>query len=120
MADKTMPPNDPMEGSPAMPGEMGATAPMGNMAPPAGGDVMINLPKVAFDAMHQIVMQLASGLDQLAKEVNQQAAGSPPGGGEMPPDMGGDMGGNMPLGGAAPEDEEFLRSMMEEGNSKSR
>lgn len=87
---------------------------------PGGGDVMISLPKAAFDTLHQIVMQLASGLDQLAKEVNQQAAGAPPGGGEIPPDMGGEMGGEMPSGGTAPEDEEFLKSMMEEGNSKSR
>lgn len=84
----------------------------------SGGDVMINLPKAAFDTMHQIVMQLASGLDQLAKEVNQQAAGAPPEGGEIPSDMGGSS--KMPPRGAAPEDEEFLRSIMEEGNSKSR
>ena len=85
-----------------------------------GGDVMLSIPKADFDMLHQIVMQLASGLDQLAKDVSQQAAGSPPGGGEMPSGMGGDMGGDMPPGGAAPADEEFLRSMMEEGNSKSR
>jgi len=114
--DKTMPPNDPSSmPSPSYGGGEPSMPPGG-----PGGDVMINLPKAAFDTMHQIVMQLASGLDQLAKEVNQQAAGAPPGGGEMPPNMGGDMAGDMPPGGADPKDEEFLRSMMEEGNSKSR
>ena len=99
--------------------------PPGGPGGPGGGDVMISLPKAAFDTMHQIVMQLASGLDQLANDINQQAAGAASGGGDMPPDMGGDMGGDMPPGGSAPggtdpKDEEFLRSMMEEGNSKSR
>jgi len=115
--DKTMPPGDPASMSPSSP--VGAP-PAGPGGP--GGDVMISLPKAAFDAMHQIVMQLSSGLDQLAKDVNKQAAG----GAGMPPmeEEMGEPGGmsEKPAGGAgsSPEDEEFLRSMMEEGNSKTR
>jgi len=113
-----MPPNDPNSmPSPSYGGGEPSMPPGG-----PGGDVMISLPKAAFDTMHQIVMQLASGLDQLAQGVNQQAAGGPPPGGEMPPDMGGmgGMEGEMPPGEPVPEDEEFLRSMMEEGNAKTR
>lgn len=115
MADKTMPPNDPMEGSPTMPGEMGATAPMGDMAPSNGGDVMISMPKGAFDAMHQIVMQLSQGLDELAKGVNAQAKGGSPEGA-----MEAEKEAASPRGAASSEDEEFLKSMMEEGNAKTR
>lgn len=116
MADKTMPPNDPMEGSPAMPGEMGATAPMKDMAPPAGGDVMISMPKGAFDAMHQIVVQLSQGLDELAKTVNAQAGG----GGSPEGAMEAEKEAAAPGGAPSSEDEEFLKGMMEEGNAKTR
>jgi len=111
MADKTMPPNDPMEGSPAMPGEMGATAPMGDMPPPQGGDVMISMPKSAFDQMQQIVQALAQGLNELAKSVNGQAQG-----GEMEAQE----EAAMPGGAPAAEDDEFLKGMMEEGNAKTK
>jgi len=110
MADKTMPPNDPMEGAPVMPGEMGATAPMPE-APAPGGDVMISMPKSAFDAMQQIVQSLAQGLQQLSKDVEGQAKG-----GMMPPP-------EMEMEAEeeeSDEDEEFLKSMMEEGNSKTK
>ena len=114
MADKTMPPNDPMEGAPAMPGEMGATDPMAE-APAQGGDVMISMPKSAFDAMQQIVQSLAQGLQQLAKDVEGQAnGGSPQGAMEAEEETA------MPGGAPAAEDEEFLKGMMEEGNAKSR
>jgi hypothetical protein len=115
MADKTMPPNDPMEGAPTNPAEMGATAPMPE-APAQGGDVMISMPKSAFDAMQQIVQSLAQGLAQLAKDVEGQAGGapSPQGAVEAEKESG------MPGGAPAAEDEEFLKGMMEEGNSKTR
>jgi len=115
--DKTMPPGDPSSMTPSTP-------PMPSGGPErSGGDVMISLPKASFDMMHQIVMQLASGLDQLAKGINQ-GAGAAPMGGEMPAEEMGEpagMGGE-PAGGkgSSPEDEEFLRSLMEEGNSKTR
>ena len=115
MADKTMPPNDPMEGSPAMPGEMGATAPMADMPPAQGGDVMISMPKSAFDAMQQIVQSLAQGLAQLQKDVEGQAKGGPSQGA-----MEAEKEAAMPGGAPAAEDEEFLKGMMEEGNAKTR
>lgn len=114
MADKTMPPNDPMIGAPAMPGEMGVSASMNEMPPPTGGDVMISMPKAAFDAMQQIVMQLSQGLNELAKSVNSQA-GNPEG--EMEYKEGEEEGEEE---GAENEDEAFLKGMMEEGNMKTR
>jgi hypothetical protein len=117
MADKTMPPNDPMMGAPAMPGEMGAPAPMGEMAPPQGGDVMISMPKSAFDALQQIVQALSQGLDELSQTVNGQAK---EGAAE------GEMEAEAPEAENETEieieskDKEFLKGMMEEGNMKTR
>jgi len=87
-------------------------------SPGAGGDVMMSVPKVAFDAIHQVIMELAKSLDELAGGVNQQAAQSDAAMG----DMGGmgDMPEGAGLDDAAPEDGEFLRGMMEEGNAKTR
>lgn len=113
MADKTMPPNDPMEGAPAMPGEMGAMPSMPE-ATAQGGDVMISMPKSAFDAMQQIVQSLAQGLQQLSKDVEGQAkSGMTP-----PPET--EMGNESMKPEESNEDEEFLKSMMEEGNAKTR
>jgi hypothetical protein len=110
-SDKTMPPVSDNLDAPAMDAPMGAPD---DMAPPSapqdGGSVMISIPKAVFDSMHQIVMQLASGLDQLAKDVNQQAAGP------KAPEA-------APQAPAAPEggnDEDFLNSMAEEGSARSR
>lgn len=111
MADKTMPPNDPMPTDSAGTG----IAPAENMAPDAGapagdGSVMISMPKVAFDAIHQLIVQLASGVDSLAQGVNQQAAGAgEPPAAEMAP--------------AAPEastpaDEDFLKGIAQEGSQR--
>lgn len=98
-----------------MPGEMGATAPMGDMPPAQGGDVMISMPKSAFDAMQQIVQSLAQGLAQLQQDVEGQAKGaSPEGAMEAQKEAG------MPGGAPAAEDEEFLKGMMEEGNAKTK
>jgi hypothetical protein len=89
-------------------------------SPGAGGDVMMSVPKAAFDAIHQVVMELSKSLDELAGGINQQAAQSDAA-------MGGGMGAGMEempegegLEGASPEDEEFLKGMMEEGNAKTR
>jgi hypothetical protein len=105
-----------MEGAPAMPGEMGATAAMGDMPPAQGGDVMISMPKAAFDAMHQIVMQLSQGLSELAKDVEGQAKG----GGYSKGAMEAEKEASAPGGAPSSEDEEFLKSMMEEGNAKTK
>jgi hypothetical protein len=82
------------------------------MVPPApqDGSVMVNIPKAAFDSMHQIVMQLAAGLDQLAQGVNQEAAQSEA---PMPPEM--------PAGPSAPSgDEEFLKGLADEASARTR
>jgi hypothetical protein len=115
-----------MDSSTSMPGEMGGM-PAG-APPPAGGqgDVMLSIPKAAFDAMHQVVMQLADGLNQLAQSVNAQRSEveSPSEDlGEMPMgEAGGMSAAKKPAGGkpSMDEDEEFLKSLMAEGNSKSR
>lgn len=105
MADKTMPPNDSM--TPADPGmAAGDMAPPMDAPPADGGSVMVSMPKVAFDAMHSLVSELAKGLDALAQGVNQQAAASAAP--EAQP-----MAGEAP---ASPSDEEFLKGMAEEGS----
>ena len=104
-----MPPAGP---SSSMPPKMGAPMP-GDGAP--GGDVMVTVPKTAFDALIQIVDQLSSGLKQLSAGVEQQKAASE-GGME---DMGGMEGEMEPSGGASP-DEEFLKSMVAENNARPR
>jgi hypothetical protein len=115
MADKTMPPNDPMPS----PDQGAGMSPEAEMAPPAsapGGDgsVMISMPKVAFDAIHQLIMQLAQGADNLAQSVNQQAgAGAPASGAPMMP-PGGPGGPAESMGGG--DDEEFLKQIAAEGN----
>jgi hypothetical protein len=112
MADKTMPPNDPM---PAPDSGMGA-APADKMAPeaaaPAGdGSVMVSMPKDAFDAIHQLIVQLAQGVDSLYQSVNQEAAmaGEAPME-EMPP-AGPEMGAGSP-------DDEFLKGIVEAGSQR--
>lgn len=105
MADKTMPPVSENLDAPATEAPMApeaAAAP----APQDEGSVMVTIPKAAFDSMHQIIVQLASGLDELAKGVNQEAAAQAPAAPEA---------AAAPAAGAA-SDEEFLNSMAEEGS----
>jgi hypothetical protein len=115
-SDKTMPPNDP---NPAPDTGMGA-APADKMAPDAGapagdGSVMISMPKAAFDAIHQLIVQLAQGVDSLAQGVNQQAAGAGEApAGEMPP--AGTAGGAS--SGGSPADEDFLKGIAEAGSMR--
>ena len=85
-------------------------APADNMAPDAGapagdGSVMISMPKVAFDAIHQLIVQLASGVDSLAQSVNQQASEAAP---------------SMPSApeSPAPADEDFLKGIAQEGSQR--
>ena len=108
-----MPPSE----QPDAPSSGTGPAPAGDMAPPApqgGGDgsVMVTMPKVAFDAIHALVTQLATGLDQLKQGVDKEASGAPsepPS--EMPPQA--------PAGGAqGGDDEEFLKGMAAEGSQK--
>jgi hypothetical protein len=85
------------------------------MAPDAGapagdGSVMISMPKVAFDAIHQLIVQLASGVDSLAQNVNQQASGAaaPEAAPSMP---------SAPEA-PAPADEDFLKGIAQEGSQR--
>ena len=116
--DKTMPPSEQLDApsSGTGPAPSADMAPSGTEMPPQGGgdgSVMVTMPKAAFDAMHALVAQLASGLDQLKQGVEQQAsgAGAPPA--EMPPQA--------PEGGAsggAGSDDEFLKGLAQEGSQK--
>ena len=93
-----------------MPMPEGMPMPEAPVTPPAAqdaGSVMISMPSEAFNAMREIVSQLAMGLDQLAQSVEQQAAGAP-----------------APVEPTAPMtpattagDEEFLKDMAQEASA---
>jgi hypothetical protein len=102
--DKTMPPTEAPTPTPeAMPGEMAAPTP--DMAAPAGGKVMVQMPSDDFDSIYMLVTQLASGLETLKSEVDAQKSGSatPV---EMAPEA------------PASADEEFLKSLAQEGSMR--
>jgi len=114
--DPTMPPSEqaattPTNNSPAMSPDMaGGDAP----AAPAGdqdGSVMVNMPKAAFDAIHQLVTQLAQGLDQLKQGVEAQAKG-----GEAPAPAAAPE--QAPAAPEGPSDDDFLKGIAEEGNKR--
>lgn len=121
MADKTMPPSDPNEmssGNPAMGSDMAPPEPQAGQ----DGSVMLSIPKVAFDALHQIIMQLAQGFDQLKQGVENQAqggAGNAPmsSEGQMPEQgmQGGMAGSSAPQSGS---DEDFLNEMAKQGSQR--
>jgi len=117
--DQTMPPSEQnlppdMGKGPASPADM--APPAGMPAPQDGGSVMITMPKAALDAIRELVVQLASGVDQLAQGVNQQAAGGSPEGAPMPPES--------PESAPSPEagggDDDFLKSIAQEGNARTK
>jgi hypothetical protein len=89
----------------AMPGEMAAPTP--DMAP-TGGQVMVEMPSDAFDAIYTLVTQLASGLETLKLDVDAQKGGAMPPEGEMMP----------PEAAAVGADEEFLNSLAQEGSMR--
>ena len=71
MADKTMPPNDPnesSEGNPQMGSDIAPEMPQDGQGE---GSVMISVPESAFKTMHQMIVQIAQGFDQLAQGVYQ-------------------------------------------------
>jgi len=111
--DPTMPPSEraattPTDNSPAMSPDMAAPA-----APAGGqdGSVMVNMPKAAFDAIHQLVTQLAQGLDQLKQGVEAQAqGGAAPAPAAAP--------AAAPEASEGPSDDDFLKGIAEEGNKR--
>jgi hypothetical protein len=72
---------------------------------------MVQMPKEAFMAIHQLVVQLAQGLDALAASVDQQAVAE----GEM---AGAEMGAGAPVpppaGAGIPADEAELAAFAEQ------
>lgn len=105
--DKTMPPTEAPTPTPeAMPGEMAAPTP--DMATPTGGQVMVQMPSDAFDSIYTLVSQLQSGLEALKADVEAQKSGSvAPAGEEMAPEA-----------AASASDEEFLKSLAQEGSMR--
>ena len=89
----------------AMPGEMAAPTP--DMAP-AGGQVMVEMPSDAFDAIYTLVTQLATGLETLKADVEAQKGGATAPEGEA-------MAAEAAAMGA---DEEFLNSLAQEGSMR--
>lgn len=107
MAEKPMPPADAMP----MPDQGAGMPPSDSMTPPApsrDGSVMVTMPKAALDAVREIVLQLASGIDALAQSVDQQAAA----------ESGAVAGNAMPPEGAATADEDFLAGITKEGSQR--
>lgn len=107
MAKKTdmaagMPPMPPMPPEAMMPPAPGA----------GGGQVMVQVPKDIFMGIHQLVVQLAQGMDAVALGIEEQSAAEA--GAEMPPVM--PEGGEMPP--MSPEDEAFLADMAQQGTAK--
>ena len=90
-----MPPSEaptPKPGVASDPNDMGMMPPQDG-APTEGGSVMMQMPKEAFDAIHQLVMQLAAALEGAAQKVNSQAKGEgvpapQMAGAELPPEVG--------------------------------
>lgn len=102
-----MPPTEaPTPTTDAIPGEM--AAPMQEIAP-QGGQVMVEMPSDAFDAIYALVTQLASGLESLKADVNAQKGA---GGQEMAPEAA--EAPMLPEGSGT--DEEFLKSIAEQGS----
>ena len=107
MADKTMPPTEAPTPTPdTMPVDVAAP----DMAAPAGGKVMVEMPSDAFDSIYELVTQLASGLDALKADVEAQKQGSV--GGEPAPAQ------SAAPAAASPSDEEFLKSLAQEGSMR--
>ena len=104
--DKTMPPTEAPTPTPeAMPGEI--AAPTQDMAAPAGGQVMVEMPYDKFDAIYTLFTQLASGFEALKSDVDAQKSGSAaPAGEAMAPEV------------LASADEEFLKSLAQEGSMR--
>lgn len=124
--DPTMPPSEqaattPTNASPTMAGspDMGAPSP----APQGGGEgsVMVNMPKAAFDAIHQLVTQLAQGLDQLKQGVEaqaQQGAGAAFAGPQAPAGPEAPSAPSPEAVQEPDEDDTFLKGVAEEGNKR--
>ena len=102
-----MPPAGPAM-QPDMPPDMGMPP-----GPEMGGDVMISVPKGAFDALIQVVDQLHSGLKELSAGFEQQKAEAE--------GMEEGMETGMEEGMGAPSaDDEFLASMVAESGGRPR
>lgn len=112
-----MPPSEqaakvPTDNSPAMSPDMAAPA-----APAAGGggNVMITMPKAAFEAIHGLVIQLAMGLEQLKKGAEAQAGGAGP---APAAPVGPTPAGPAPAEAGEESDEDFLKGLAEEGTKR--
>ena len=105
-----------------MAGEMPAMPPEAMMppAPDGGGQVMMQVPKDVFMGIHQLVVQLAQGMDAVALGIEEQSAAEA--GAMMPemPPMPPEGGEAAPMPPMSPEDEAFLAGMAEEGMVKGR
>ena len=113
-SDQSMPPSEAPNPTPtpAGPADDMATMPAGG-APADGGSVMMQMPKEAFDAIHQLVIQLGQALDQAAQKVNSEAQG----GGVPAPQM---SGAEQPPANAQSADEQDLANFAQELNNRGR
>ena len=86
-------------------------------APNEGGQVMLQVPKDVFMGIHQLVVQLAQGMDAVALGIEEQSAAEA---GAMMPPMAPEGAGAAPMPPMAPEDEAFLAGMAEEAMVRGR
>lgn len=98
---------------PPMPPEA-MMAPEPEAAPQSGGQVMLQIPKDVFMGIHQLVVQLAQGMDAVALGIEEQSAAEA--GAMMPPEG----GAEAPMPPMSPEDEAFLAGMAEEAMVRGR
>lgn len=103
-----MPTEAPTPKPEAMPGEMAAPTP--EMATPSdGGKVMVQMPSDAFDSIYALFSQLQSGLENLKAEIDAQKQASMATE-AVPAAMAGEA--------ALAADEEFLKSIAEQGSMR--
>jgi hypothetical protein len=80
-------------------------APTPDMTAPSGGRVMVQMPSDAFDSIYTLVTQLAAGLESLRAEVEAQKQGAA-------------TTSASPEAESMPADEDFLKSIAQEGSMR--
>jgi len=105
--DKTMPPTEAPTATPdAMPGEMAAPTP--DMATPAGGKVVVEMEYDVLNSLETLSAELAAAIQAMKANVDAQKGAS-----EAP--MAESAPSEVP---ATAEDEEFLKSLAQEGSMR--
>ena len=114
--DPSMPPSEQAATTPTDNSTAMSQAPMPpQQEAPDAGNVMLTVPKAAFDAVHALVLELATGLDQLKKNVDGQAGAGQPQMGAVAPESPETAPVEVTDGQS---DDDFLKGLAEEGNKR--